>query len=179
MVSNLQADPLLMFFDLQKAETERSPYYVSYQLVTALYQKPAPIFASSSLLRNITNRAQIFTQKIKNQKSLEYALQQVWNKVHVYFESTDSYVSSASSKYDKKWIAQNYPILAQQESENYKQASFNFLCFHIISELAVWNIYPITPHFVVLVPPALQKMPAYKNFTQITYDKFSDGIGLS
>ena len=178
-VSNLQADPLLMFFDVQKAETEQSPYYVSYQLVTALFEKPSPIFASSSLLRNITNRAQVFTQKSKNQKSLEYALQQVWVDMHSYFNTTDSYVSSASSKYDKKWIAQKYPILAQQESESYKQASFNFLCFHIMDQLALWNIYTITPHFVLLVPPALQNMPAYKNFSKITYDKVSDNTGQS
>ncbi len=178
-VTNLQADPLLMFFDVQKAETERSPYYVSYQLVTALFEKPSPIFASSSLLRNITNRAQLFTQKSKNQKSLEYGLQQVWMNIHSYFNTTDSYISSASIKYDKKWIAQNYPMLAQQESESYKQASFNFLCFHIMDQLALWNIYNITPHFVLLVPPVLQNMPAYKNFAKITYDKVSDGAGQS
>lgn len=173
LVTHLHADPILMFFDLQKAETEKSEYYVSYQLVTALYQKPAPIFASSSLVRNIINRAQIFSQKIKNQKSIEYALQQVWQNVHAYFESTDSYVASASSKYDKKWIAQKYPILANQNSENYKQASFNFLCSHIMSQLDLWNIYPVTSNFVLLVPPALQKDRAYNNFTKITYDKVS------
>ena len=95
LVSYLQADPLLMFFDVQKAETEQSPYYVSYQLVTALLQKPSPIFASSSLVRNITNRAQVFTQKSKNQKSVEYSLQQVWMTIHNYFNSTDSYISPA------------------------------------------------------------------------------------
>ncbi len=179
IISNLQADPLLMFFDIQKAETEQSPYYVSYQLVTALFQKPSPIFASSSLLRNITNRAQIFSQKIKNQKSLEYALQQVWMNIHKYFDSTDSYVASASNKYNKQWIQQNYAILVDQESDAYKQASFNFLCYHILSELELWNIYNITPHFVVLVPPALQKMPAYKNFAKITYDKVLDSVGTS
>ena len=176
---SLYADPLLMFFDLQKAETSKAPYYVSYQLVTALYQKPSPIFASSSLLKNITNRAQYFAQKSKNQKSIECALQQVWSTIHAYFESTDSYVSSASTTYDKKWVAQNYPILADQESENYKQASFNFLCFHIMSDLALWNMYTLTPHFVLLVPPALQNMPAYKNFSKVTYDKVSDGAGSS
>ena len=179
LVSYLQADPLLMFFDVQKAETEQSPYYVSYQLVTALLQKPSPIFASSSLVRNITNRAQVFTQKSKNQKSVEYSLQQVWMTIHNYFNSTDSYISSASSKYNKTWLAQNYPILIHQESESYKQASFNFLCFHAMNQLQLWNIYSLTPHFVLLVPPALQKMAAYKNLSKITYDKVQNGAGNS
>jgi len=175
----MHAEPLIMLFDTEKAETLQAPFYVSYQLATALHQQPSPIFISSSLLRNITDRAQIFSQKMNDKTTVECSIQQLWLNMNNFFKKMDSYPSNASSLFNRDWLIKNFPQLSNNDTDLYKQAAFNFLCFHLMADILLWDIYQITPHFILLIPPLLQHESQFTNFSRISYQKVNPDKGDS
>lgn|GEM_PF-5408279 len=179
VVYNMHAEPLIMLFDTEKAETLQAPFYVSYQLATALHQQPSPIFISSSLLRNITDRAQIFSQKMNDKTTVECSIQQLWLNMNNFFKKMDSYPSNASSLFNRDWLIKNFPQLSNNDTDLYKQAAFNFLCFHLMADILLWDIYQITPHFILLIPPLLQHESQFTNFSRISYQKVNPDKGDS
>jgi hypothetical protein len=96
-----------------------------------------------------------------------------------FFKKMDSYPSNASSLFNRDWLIKNFPQLSNNDTDLYKQAAFNFLCFHLMADILLWDIYQITPHFILLIPPLLQHESQFTNFSRISYQKVNPDKGDS
>ena len=166
----------IFLFDNTETEKIHEPFYVTYQLVTALYEGVTPLFISESLLAHIKQRIDVYTEELKKENSHAAQLYTVYQRVQ-YDIKNKKHIPEIIKKYGTQWFEQEYEDLAGLTPDQYQQLAFNFLCYMMRDTIAQqWHIYELSHGFVLLEPTYFTKREDLKqlSFDQVKYIKGKD-----
>jgi len=166
----------IFLFDNQETEKINEPFYVTYQLVTALYEGSTPLFISESLLAHVKERVDFYTQQLQKENSHPAQLHKIYEQIQTHLFNKKS-PADINKKYGVQWFEKEYSDLAELAPHQYQQLAFHFLCYMMRDTIQKqWNMYELSHGFLLLEPTYFKKRENLKSisFEQVKFIKGKD-----